>query len=231
MAGIQLDAIPLNGRSLEEYRAIFGLDLRKLAGKRILDAAAGPASFSLEAAQAGAQAIALDPAYALGADRILALSMAQIADIRQKITPVTDRYRWSFYKDPEDLRRRREDVTRRFIDDISRIGGPARYLAAALPRLPFADGAFHMTLCSHFLFLFSDRLDYQFHLAALLELARVTQEEALVYPVVGMDGKPYAHMNRLLTDLAAHNVKGYLAPTEFEFLRGAKHLLRITKAA
>jgi len=40
-----------------------------------------------------------------------------------------------------------------FLADYRAGGREGRYMAATLPHLPFADGAFDLALCSHLLFL------------------------------------------------------------------------------
>ncbi|MBC8009641.1 MAG: class I SAM-dependent methyltransferase, partial [Burkholderiales bacterium] len=79
-----------------------------------------------------------------------------------------------------------------------------RYVGAALPRLPFADGSFDLTLCAHLLFLHSGLFDYAFHLAACRELVRVTRPggEVRLHPLCGGDGRTYGELDRLLAELA-----------------------------
>ena len=235
MSGIQLDHIPLNGRSLAEYLAIFDLDEvfqeeTPLADRHILDIAAGPSSFAAEAAGLGATVTALDPAYVMPTPELSRLSTAQIAAIRQNIEPVRHAYRWDFYHDPDDLRSRREEVLSRFLNDYQK-APMGRYVAGSLPYLPFKDGSFQLALCSHFLFLFADRLDYRFHLKSMLEMTRVSPGAALVYPVVNLEGKPYGAMDRLTCELAEKGVTARLIKTEFEFLKGATQLMRLQRGA
>jgi hypothetical protein len=47
-------------------------------------------------------------------------------------------------------------------------------VAGELPRLPFADGEFDLTLVSYLLFGYQDRFDYEFHRESILEIMRVT---------------------------------------------------------
>ncbi|MDH5757044.1 MAG: class I SAM-dependent methyltransferase [Nitrospinota bacterium] len=230
MSGIKLERIPLNGRSLAEYCAIFGLDDGPLSGKRILDLASGPSSFAAEATAKGARVTALDPAYALPPHEIARQSLDQIATIRKKMEPAQDGYRWDFYKNPDHLKACREAVSNRFLADYQK-APLGRYVAGALPQLPFGDNAFDLALCSHFLFLFADRLDHRFHLESLLAMTRVSSGVSLVYPVVGLEGKPYGAMGQLIGELAEHGVEARLEKTDFEFLIGATHMLKLGKPA
>lgn len=229
MGGIKLDRIPLNGRSLDEYLAIFGLDVEGLAGKSILDIGAGPSSFAMEAGELGAQVVATDPAYAIEPATFHSTALAQIANIRKNIEPVIDSYRWDYYKDPDDLRLRRERVLESFMSDFSTPKSHGAYVAGSLPRIPFKDASFDLVLCSHLLFLFADRLPHGFHFGSLLEMTRISRGGALVYPLVGLDGKPYPHMDRLRLKLEENGISVELFNTDFEFLKGADQVMRVSK--
>ena len=69
------------------------------------------------------------------------------------------------------------------------IAHPARYVDASLPGLPFPDGRFDLVLSSHFLFTYADRLDLEFHRAALLELHRVARRKVRVFPLLEQSGR------------------------------------------
>jgi hypothetical protein len=220
VGGLQLSKIPFNGRSLNEYCAIFGFDPEFLKGKTILDVAGGPSSFTAEASPYCRNAVACDPSYGHSSDVLLKTGMNDIADIRQKIEPVLDLYKWDFYKNPESLRAIREEVLNRFV---------AKYVKAELPRLPFADNSFDLVLCSHFLFLFAGWLGYDFHLESIKELARVGDDEIRIFPLVGLDAKPYDEMNALIDDIKRSGLTIEILPVAFEFQRGANQALIIKR--
>ena len=89
-----------------------------------------------------------------------------------------DDFIWDFHRHPDHLERLRLAATHRFLDDFDRGKQEGRYRVAALPRLPFADGEFRLALVSHLLFLYSDRLDADFHVDSAFELLRVAGEAA-----------------------------------------------------
>ena len=64
-------------------------------------------------------------------------------------------------------------------------------MPASLPRLPFPGGRFDLVLSSHFLFTYADRLDLEFHRAALRELHRVARREVRVFPLLEQGGGPF----------------------------------------
>ena len=58
-----------------------------------------------------------------------------------------------------------------------------------MPALPFADAGFGLALCSRLLFLYSDHLSPDAHVAALRELLRVARE-VRVFPLLTLAGEP-----------------------------------------
>jgi hypothetical protein len=72
-----------------------------------------------------------------------------------------------------------------------------RYVAGELPRLPFADCKFDLTLVSYFLFAYEERLSYEFHRDSILQIMRVTQVEARIYPTVTFEAQPSEYVPML----------------------------------
>ena len=72
-----------------------------------------------------------------------------------------------------------------------------RYVAGELPRLPFADREFDLTLVSYFLFAYEERLSYEFHRDSILQIMRVTQVEARIYPTVTFEAQPSEYVPML----------------------------------
>ncbi|WP_247600280.1 hypothetical protein [Priestia flexa] len=62
--------------------------------------------------------------------------------------------------------------------------------------LPFKDAEFDVLLSVHFLFMYSDRLDYQFHIATVNELLRIMQKEIRLFPLVNLEGKRYEYSDK-----------------------------------
>jgi len=77
--GLVLDKVVLLGRTLEEYRRYFALDLAGLRGKAILDVASGVSSFCAEARVLGLDVTAFDSIYELAGE-----------DIRRRCEPDLD---------------------------------------------------------------------------------------------------------------------------------------------
>src|SRR5437868_1150220 len=71
-----------------------------------------------------------------------------------------------------------------------------RAVVAALPRLPFADMQFDLSVCSHFLFLHSAMLDLDFHIKSVQEMLRVSRE-VRIFPLVTLECQPSPHLQPL----------------------------------
>jgi SAM-dependent methyltransferase len=146
--------------------------------------------------------------------------------MRRGLEAARDRFVWDFYRSPEQVLTLRRTALERFFRD--RDTAPAdRYVHGALPALPFPDDAFDLVLCSHLLFLYSDRLDRSFHLAALREMLRVAPEVRL-FPLLDLEGIPSAHLAPVLTALAGE-AEAERVPVGFEFQKGASEMLRVRR--
>lgn len=183
----RLNDFLVTARSLPEYRAFFNLP-EDLSALRILDCPGGAASVTAELRALGADAVAVDPFYALPPEEAERLAREQVVQ-PSTTNPLMDprRYDWSFYGDLERHAAIRREAAATFI--AHRREEPDRYLPDSLPNLPFEDASFDLALTSHLLFSYADRLDEDFHVAALRELARVGKE-VRAYPTVDYSGQP-----------------------------------------
>jgi hypothetical protein len=105
--GLQLDRVVLLGRTFEEYRRYFLLELHELIGKRVLDVAGGVSSFCAEANNLGINVTAFDPIYSLSRGKIRERSDPDLESVYKSIGLVPT-YRWVFYKNPDYMRVLRE---------------------------------------------------------------------------------------------------------------------------
>ncbi|HTO02226.1 MAG TPA: class I SAM-dependent methyltransferase, partial [Opitutus sp.] len=106
----------------------------------------------------------------------------------------------------------------------------SRYLGASLPKLPFLDGAFDVVLCAHLLFTYSRLFDFDWHLAACRELARVSAGEVKIHPVCGLDGRRYAELERLQRELLTRGIRSQVARVDYEFFVGSQSMLVLNPA-
>ena len=213
------------GRSFAEYRAFFALEGLR-TGTRVLDCGGGPSSFTVEAIEAGYQACAVDPLYSVSAaqiaQRIDEVRPAMLDSIRKART----RFVWDHYGTPERQEAVRLAAMKRFLEDYGATERKGRYLAGALPSLPFLDSAFDIALSSHFLLLYSKQRDLPFHLAAVREMLRVARS-VRVFPLLDLDGQPSSHINPLREALARDGIESRIEAVAYEFQKGGNEMLRL----
>lgn len=214
----------ISARSFEEYLAMFALTELDLRGD-ILDCPGGGASFTARAAALdGVRAVAVDPVYATPAADLARLVIDETERGTAHTAAGADRYVWDFFGDTNGHRSSRQRSASLFADDL--LAHPQRYLTAALPTLPYADGSFDLVLSSHFLFTYADRLDLAFHRQALNELHRVTRGEARIFPVLDQAGRSLgALVDQLRADLQATGVASDIRNVPYEFQRGGNQML------
>lgn len=222
--GLQLDRVVLLGRTFDEYRQYFLLEEEELRGKRVLDVAGGVSSFCAEANDRGIIATSLDPIYSRSRDEIARQAEPDLDKVIAGVRGLST-YRWTAYRDPEHVRELRQRALNRFLDDF--LKNPQRYQTGSLPHLPFGDKQYHLTLVSYLLFAYDDKLSYEFHRDAIIELSRVTSSELRIYPTVNFEAEQSAYVDQLATDKACQHLRFEIVRTDFEFLVGSNCFLQV----
>lgn len=225
--------VAMTCRSLQEYVDMFQLSGDWMSQGPILDVAAGASSFVAQIRRAGADAVAVDPLYQGQAEELYARGKQEIADSTEKLRNIAHTYDWGYYGSLEQHRLNREQALEEFIQTYANDDTKQIFVPGGLPRLPFADDRFSLVFCSHFLFLYHQQFDEEFHRQAIAELVRVCRPsgEVRLYPLVGLDRKQYAHLAELISDLRQDGHEVALVPTTFRFLEGATRFLQIGKKA
>jgi SAM-dependent methyltransferase len=224
--GFTLEDVVPWGRSFDEYVAMFDLARADL-GRRILGCGDGPAAFNAGLSRRRGQVVSCDPIYAFSAqeiaDRIAATYETVMSELRRNASD----YLWTRFASPDQVGDTRMAAMREFLEDYGPGKAAGRYVAAAVPELPFADASFELALSSHFLFLYARNLDAEFHVRALRELVRVARE-VRVFPVLTLDGRPYPDLDHVTAALAAANISAELRRVPYEFQKGGNHMLVLT---
>ena len=223
--GLVLDKVVLLGRTLEEYAHYFALDLPSLRGKSVLDVASGVSSFCAESNAQGIHTTAFDLIYELPAEAIQARCEPDLDHVVDAVRGLKT-YTWEYYQSPERLRGFRERAYKTFLADYRTHGG-TRYVAGKLPRLPFPDGYFDVTLVSYLMFVYEDHFDYEFHKQSVKETMRVTRGEARFYPLVSFEAKRCSYLDLLKSDPELSQFSFEEVPTDFEFLVGSNVFLKV----
>ena len=205
---------------------MFALTAADLRG-RILDCAAGPASFNAEATGAGHRVFSCDPLYRFSATEIQSRVERTSYTLISNARAARDRFVWRDIESPEHLGRIRLAAVNRFLADFPLGFGQGRYRTDGLPRLSFENGAFDLALCSHFQFLYSDQLPASFHVNATEEMCRVA-DEVRVFPLLGAYGVPSPHLEPVIHQLQQLGYSVERRKVPYEFLRGADEMLSVT---
>src|ERR1044071_7838605 len=139
------------GRTYAEYERMFALSDGDLTG-RILGCGDGPASFNAEATRRGVHVISCDPLYRFDAAEIRRRIDETSADVLEQARLNAHDFVWDdAIPDLDALKQLRMGAMAAFLDDYEVGRREGRHVDAGLPSLPFADGAFDLALCSHFL--------------------------------------------------------------------------------
>lgn len=218
----------VSSRSLAEYRAMFALTDADLRG-RILDCPGGASGFTAEATAVGATACACDPVYGGDSDGIASRTEADLRRAEDYVRLHPDEYEWTFFRDTVDRRKQRASSAARFTEDYRTHRD--RYIAASLPVLPFATGAFDLVLCSHFLFAYADRFDLAFHAASIVEMVRVSTGTVRIYPLFPMGSGPPLDLVPLQAMLAAAGVTASRVGVDYQFQRGEPAMLMCSRVS
>lgn len=216
---LELKGIALIGRTFEEYSRMFDLDESLLNDGTIIDVASGVSSFCAEAMAKGCSVIATDKIYSESPSEIERKSREDLESVIKQMPRVSDLYAWNSFKDIQSLKNQRERACKLFIGDFKR-HGTARYMPVEYPCTNFGDGQFTLSLVSHFLFLYEDRLDYEFHKKTISELLRVTSTEIRIFPIVNLKGKISRMLGSLREDVDFRGVQFETKKVDYEFMRG-----------
>lgn len=222
---ITYDSVKPWGRLFSEYVGMFALTPDDLQG-RILGCGDGPASFNAEATAKGHQVISVDPIYAMSAAQIEQRVNETWQDIVEQMRGHMQDFVWTKFSSLEEVRDARLKAMRMFLDDFEQGKREGRYLDASLPDLPFEDKQFDLGLCSNFLFLYSDHLSTDFHIAAIQEMCRVARE-VRIFPLQGLDNQESVHLVPVMEAMQAAGWKAKRVRVDYEFHRGSDHMLRV----
>jgi len=219
--------IPL-GRSLSEYTRIFSLSQLDL-NKKILGVADGPASFNAEATKIGIQVTSIDPIYQFSGAEIKARFNQVFDRVMSQVKATPKDWVWEYHKSPEDLRQNRIKAIELFLEDYDRGKEKGRYQIQELPNLNFKQDTFDLALCSHFLFLYSEYYDYQFHYDAILEMLRVSQE-VRIFPLLTLMLEKSPYLDRIVADFTSLGYATSIVKVEYEFQKGGNQMLVINQS-
>ncbi len=215
------------GRTFEEYRSMFDLTARDLQ-LAILGCGDGPASFNSEMTRLGHHVISVDPLYAFSRQEIKQRIQETYEPIISQTKQNLSQYRWTHFGNPDRLGQARLAAMEQFLQDFEAGLAERRYLPQALPTLSFDAGTFQLSLCSHFLFLYSAHLSLEFHLASIQELLRVSSE-LRIFPLLDLECRPSPYVDPVQAYFTARGLSVEIKTVPYEFQKGGNQMLRLAK--
>lgn len=210
------------GRSYTEYVSMFHLSPGFLSQK-VLGCGDGPAAFNSVANAFGGNVTSIDPIFQFSKKEIEQRIKETFGEVIDQTRANMDKFNWEQFGSVEGLGTIRMKSMKQFLNDYDQGKEEGRYVAASLPDpLPFEDKAFDLVLSSHFLLLYSDHLDFDFHLKAINEMLRVGRE-IRIFPVVDLNSNPSKHMKPIMD----HFKNCELITVNYEFQKGGNQMLVI----
>ncbi|WEG14509.1 SAM-dependent methyltransferase [Pullulanibacillus sp. KACC 23026] len=225
---LDLERIIFIGRTYEEYLDMFLLSGEELQGKRILDCPAGACSFTAVGNKSGLDITACDIAYYHSFEDLKNKGLQDINHAMENMEKAKSNYKWNYFNDIEDLRKHRLSALQDCANNMEK--NSERYIPVTLPSLPFKDEEFDILLSAHFLFMYADRLNDQFHRETLNELLRVTKEEIRIFPLVDLEGRRYEPLDKTISFLVGIGCTVEEVKVPYEFQTNANSMLKIKKA-
>jgi hypothetical protein len=216
------------GRTLGEYQRMFSLtdiDFQK----KILGCGDGPASFNAEMTAAGYRVISIDPVYQFSKEEIESRVRDTYDTIIAQVKENIDNYIWDYFRNPDELGKARLSATNSFLLDYDRGKTARRYLPISLPDLSEISEEFDLGLCSHFLFLYSDKLSQEFHIESIRELLRICRE-VRIFPLLTLDCQISPYLSPTISALEADNYLVSIEPVDYEFQKGGDRMLKIYRS-
>lgn len=207
---------------------MFGLTEAELTSFRILSVADGPASFNAQMHELGRRVVSIDPVYVFSPEQIRQRVHETWPLMLQTVTDYADTFVWKTIRSPGDLKERRLAAMERFVADFPTGAADGRYLAASLPELPFGDDSFDLALCSHFLFLYSDQLNFDFHLASIIESCRVARE-LRIFPLLKHGNTRSQHLHPIIDRLHSLDYDAVIQQVDYEFQKGGNQMLIVRR--
>jgi len=214
---------------MDEYRNMFLLSDRDL-NQKIIGVGDGPASFNAEMSALGKSVLSIDPLYVFPGDEIEKQFYSVVDNIIAQINDTPADWVWSYHKSPDRLKENRINVLKRFIADYDSGKTEGRYIAGELPNLDLEEDTFGLALCSHFLFLYSDQLTYEFHKASVLKMLALAPEVRL-FPLLTLALKPSPYLSPMIEELESNGFSVGVEKVSYELQRGGNEMLRIRRAS
>lgn len=228
MTGQRIDTLVVSPRPLADYRTMFLLTDSELKAGPILDCAAGASPFGAQTRLRRGSVVSVDPLYEAPRDELVDLARRHTELVAQWVAANPDAFDWDYLGAAGPALRAWDLAIDLFALDYQPDG--RRYVAAALPRLPFPDGHFRLTVSSHYLFSYHAQVTFDEHVAAIAELVRVTAGEVRLCPLVDTAATPYPRLDELRAALRDLGIRSTIRQVPGAYQPGGDRTLACWRA-
>jgi len=192
--------------------------------QKVLGCGDGPAAFNAVANAFGGNVTSIDPIFKLSKNEIDKRIKETFTEVIDQTKANMDKFNWEQFGSVEGLGIIRMKSMKQFLTDYEEGKDEGRYIEASLPILPFEDNSFDMVLSSHFLLLYSDILDLDFHFQAIDEMLRVGNE-LRIFPVVDLNSDKSPFLDAIMEKYTDSE----LVKVNYEFQKGGNQMLMIKR--
>lgn len=213
------------GRSFQEYVDMFALSETDL-DRKILGCGDGPAAFNSVMKQKGKSVVSVDPVYEFSAEEIEQRIKKTYDDVISQTRDNKEKFVWNKIRDVDELGRIRMDSMKIFLRDYDTGKSEGRYVHAELPALPFEKNSFDLALSSHFLFLYTGNLTYEFHVKSITDMLRVACE-VRIFPLLDVNATRSSYIDKIAEELTGRGYSVKEQIVDYEFQKGGNVMMRI----
>ncbi|MBD2203930.1 SAM-dependent methyltransferase [Calothrix sp. FACHB-1219] len=224
---MKLDNVVPWGRTLEEYKLMFALSDADLK-KSILGCGDGPASFNAEMTELGYSVVSIDPIYEFAAQQIKQRVQETYESVITQVKQNSNNYIWKNFRNADELGYARLAAMEKFLSDYETGRKEGRYLPQSLPHLELANNQFELCVCSHLLFLYSEQLSLDFHIASIDSLLTISPE-VRIFPLLKLNCEISPYLEPVIQKFSNQGFDVQLQPVAYEFQKGGNQMLTIRK--
>ncbi|MBD2356877.1 SAM-dependent methyltransferase [Tolypothrix sp. FACHB-123] len=224
---MKLDKVVPWGRTLEEYKLMFALSDADL-NKSILGCGDGPASFNAEMTELGYSVVSIDPIYEFAAQQIKQRVQETYESVITQVKQNSNNYIWKNFRNADELGYARLAAMEKFLSDYETGRKEGRYLPQSLPNLELANNQFELCVCSHLLFLYSEQLSLDFHIASIDSLLKISPE-VRIFPLLKLNCEISPYLEPVIQRFSHQGFDVQVQPVAYEFQKGGNQMLTIRR--
>lgn len=200
-------------------------DLRRT----ILGCGDGPADFNSILTARGGHITSIDPIYQFSREEIKQRIDETCESVIEQTKQNIDKFLWTKFENVEELVKVRLNAMDNFLEDFNKGKEEGRYIEGELPTFPPLNLHFDLALSSHFLFLYSDNLTYEFHERSIDSILEVA-DEIRIFPILDLNINRSKYLDRIIERYLLMNYSVEERVVDYEFQKGGNRMLQICKS-